>query len=115
MSDIKLLRCPFCDGEAKLCDASSGTNGRYRVRCKEISCTLRPKTEWYETKDEAIRHWNHRRPIERILKRLEQIEQLDSVAHVEGSNEEILTNGYVKGIKKAINVVKIEGGAVVWF
>ena len=51
-----------------------------------------------------------RRPIERILKRLERAEQLDSVAHVEGSNEEILTNGYVKGIKKSIKVIKREAG-----
>ena len=48
--------------------------------------------------------------LERILKRLGQIEGLDSVAHVEGSEEEILTNGYVKGIKKAIEVVKEVGG-----
>ena len=47
-----------------------------------------------------------RKPMECILKRLRQKEELDSVAHVKGSQEEMLMEGYVKGIKKTIEIIK---------
>ena len=56
LSEIKLLPCPFCGREAKINDASSKRHGRYRVRCKEINCTIRPNTEWHESLDEAIEY-----------------------------------------------------------
>ena len=51
-----------------------------------------------------------RKPMERILKRLGQKEELEVVAGEKGSLEDARLDGYVKGIKKAIEVVKKEGG-----
>ena len=48
--------------------------------------------------------------FERILKRLGQKEELEVVAGEKGSLEDARLDGYVKGIKKAIEVVKKEGG-----
>ena len=64
----KLLPCPFCGGEAKVVTEFNRIHSRteYRVRCKAINCTLRPKTEFHEIKDEAIRHWNTRKQMQDV-------------------------------------------------
>lgn len=59
MADLK--KCPFCGGEAKICDGSNDIVGsQYEIRCKEINCAIRPKTEWHISLEEAISHWNNR-------------------------------------------------------
>ena len=70
MSDIKLLPCPFCGGEAEL----NGRNGEYYVDCnlQYGNCACIPTTWGFETEEEAIEAWNTRNPIERIVKKLEE-------------------------------------------
>jgi hypothetical protein len=116
MSEIKLLPCPFCDGEAQIwCEKMSPFEQNhipdndgywYSVECKECSSM----TDNCLSEEEAINKWNIRKPMERMLKRLGQKEELEVVASVKGSLEEARLEGYVKGIKNAIEVVKEVGG-----
>lgn len=66
MSEIKLRPCPFCGGEAKVeYDSIPNRQGEQMgivlIRCKELNCTIRPKTQWHISKGEAIEHWNTRK------------------------------------------------------
>jgi len=68
MEDIKLLPCPCCGGKAKI------HKGLYRyfdfiaVICME--CGL--KTTDQPTIEAAVDKWNTRKPIDRIVERLEE-------------------------------------------
>jgi len=70
MSDLK--PCPFCGGEARLCDAKSDLGwmpeqGRYLVQCDIYSknkCLVRPETRFFLRKDDAIKAWNSRQEHE---------------------------------------------------
>lgn len=84
MSELK--RCAFCGGEATLCNY-------YFVQCEECGVS----TLTFITKEEAIKAWNTRKPMERIIERLEE-EKSD------------WNDDYNVPIKKAIEIVKEEGG-----
>lgn len=59
MADLK--SCPFCGGEAKLQDTTYGNNiSAYVVRCKNIECNVRPTTNWFRLRKDAIEMWNRR-------------------------------------------------------
>lgn len=105
MSENKLLPCPFCGGEARL-----ESNGQYAVvgcvnsNCQGYACCYK-----YNSKKEAIEHWNTRKPMERIVERLEE-------ARAECKELQRTTTdayGYMKmkqGIDCAKDIVKEEGG-----
>ena len=59
----RLLRCPFCGGEAKIGYAPDGFTGGgiYTVRCMTKKCTGR-RTKLFSEKDVAIAAWNRRTP-----------------------------------------------------
>ena len=63
MSDERLKPCPFCGGEAKW-----GNVLHNYIECKECGF----ETIWYDTEEEAITTWNTRKPMERIVERLEE-------------------------------------------
>ena len=67
----KLLRCPFCGGEARV-TCSADTPQYYMVSCKY--CGL--QAQWYhDNKEEAIEHWNTRTTEESgILKQITAVE-----------------------------------------
>ena len=67
----KLLRCPFCGGEAYV-TCSSDAPQHHMVSCKY--CGL--KAQWYhDNKEEAIEHWNTRTTEESgILKQITSVE-----------------------------------------
>lgn len=88
----KLKRCPCCGGEAALCNY-------YFVQCKK--CGLSTLT--FITKEEAIKAWNTRKPMERIEERLK--EEMQLLAY--GFCEEYFL-GISKGVMKAIEIVKEE-------
>ena len=99
MSDIKLLPCPFCGGEAEVFTSDEigylGNDG-YTVKCGSCICG----TGHYKDRQRAIEMWNTRKPMERIVEKLE--EKADE-AH-DGYNPVI-----AQTFRRAIEIVK-EGG-----
>ena len=113
MSEIKLLHCPFCGGEASLCKIKDAD--LWIVKCWNRGCKMRPRTDECESKEEAIAIWNTRKPMERIVERLEQ--KVDEHANngqyfgadgwTDHEAKEVLQQ---KTYEKAIEIVKEEGG-----
>ena len=94
MSELK--RCPCCGGEATLCNY-------YFVQCKKCGIS----TLTFITKEEAIKAWNTRKPMENIAERLEVLsdEAQDKIA-----DDLFYYDGYGDGVDMAMRVVKEEGG-----
>jgi hypothetical protein len=105
MSELK--RCPFCGGEAELACRDFGS---WFVRCKKCFC----KTPIFLTERFATISWNTRKPMERIVERLEeQAKQYNRRANelVEKSTEAGIHNkGKACSYEHAIEIVKEEGG-----
>ena len=112
MSETKLLNCPFCGGEAELIGhyiKGVPNNFQYFVRCKK--CKARPQLFYtFKKKEKAVEVWNTRKPMERIVERLEEVGNYEVILHGGRCNGKTLTLGYKKGIEKAIEIVKEEGG-----
>ena len=98
MSEIKLLPCPFCGGEATVYDDEYN---HYAIGCK-LCCDVTPVTTWEDTVEKASAIWNTRKPMERIVERLE--EESGYYGYF-GSEEQM----YVP-LDSAIEIVKEEGG-----
>lgn len=94
MSEIKLLPCPFCGGEAEL------VGDKYHwVLCKDC----KGGSHAFENVEEAIEKWNQRKPMQEIIERLE--EELDYSIHNFKEDEVI----YRKGIRFVRRVIKEVG------
>lgn len=104
MSEIKLLPCPFCGGEAKL-----ESNGQYAVvGCMNSNCQGYACCYKYDSKKEAIEHWNTRKPMERIIERIENARQkYQRLVKEQGEKEDEAINILFRGM---MNIVKEEGG-----
>ena len=112
MSEIKLLPCPFCGGDARL-----ESTGQYAVvGCKNDNCQGYACCYKYDSKKEAIEHWNTRKPMERIFERLQE-----KGINTRGNAIEMSFTGMTKIINEldygmsmaytdAIKIVKEEGG-----
>ena len=102
MSDIKLLPCPFCGGEAELYEQKHKQYpSTYYVTCKSCHC----KTIKSRVKGVAISGWNTRKPMERIVEQLEEkalVKECD-VGGLVPSREKIVI------LSDAIEIIK-EGG-----
>ena len=103
----KLKRCPFCDGEAythSRCNYYE-TDGKimFFVRCKACGA----ESPWYYKKEETIKEWNTRKPMNRIVERLEDVkcDRMDVAYHT----MDVFVDGQVSGLEKAIEIVKEEG------
>lgn len=102
MSEIKLLTCPFCGGEAEMEEDYSYGHGllfSYKPHCSKCGCNI----GMFSDKTEAIEQWNTRKPMERILTRFEGLIS-KRVAWVG------MSDGFCIGVEKAIEIVKEEGG-----
>ena len=71
MSDERLLKCPFCGGEAWLREFTGLNKSiNYYVECGYIECAVSPETAIFETPEEAVAAWNNRKPVDDVLERL---------------------------------------------
>ena len=99
MSELK--RCPFCGGEAKL---RREMGIMYNVKCGICYC----QTGQRAFEDDAIKVWNTRKPMERIIERLE--ETYDATHENYMKDRDLITLGRKYGLEHAIEIVKEEGG-----
>ena len=109
MSEIKLLPCPFCGGEARLTKKNriivdGKTERECHVHCTK--CNARAERILYKScstteiaHELAKKLWNTRKPMERIVERIKE----NSKHQWESDSDYIYTN-------KAIEIVKEEGG-----
>lgn len=95
MSDTKLKPCPFCGGEAIVYEDNE--YDKYSIGCKNC-CDCEPITKWTRKK-EAIALWNTRKPMERIVERLE-----------EAFTVKFTFSKPLMALEDAIKIVKEEGG-----
>lgn len=79
MGENKVKPCPFCGGEAYTYTCTSLNHGKkvknWLVHCKECHLNY-PNFSIVDrclTEEEAIKHWNTRKPMERALERLEEL------------------------------------------
>lgn len=72
MSEINLLPCPFCGGEAELLHTQTySAHTLFWVECMECDC----KTSDFEDvlgKEKAVAAWNTLKPMGRIVEKLEE-------------------------------------------
>ena len=66
-----LLRCPFCGGEAKVAHEYTEEWKLAYVMCFRCGCS----TPSAISEDTVIQIWNTRKPMERIVEKLEQQKQ----------------------------------------
>lgn len=111
MSELK--RCPFCGGEARL-QKPYRKRGWY-VICKNTNCGCR--TPFYQhqyTSEDDLRTiatmvWNTRKPMERIVERLEErVEEQHKLYAIAFNPED---RGGYDAYSDAIEIVKEEGGS----
>jgi Lar family restriction alleviation protein len=99
----KLLSCPFCGGEnIRVYDCGTPSEPCWVVEC--LHCKVSASDYWDE--DGAITAWNTRKPMGRIVERLEA-ESNDSVMKYEKTLEEEY-QGQADAFDIAIEIVKKE-------
>ena len=73
MSELK--RCPFCGGEVRFVKTGCSSRGKighlYCDGCKESFF----KNDRWHTESELYETWNTRKPLERVIERLEEQEE----------------------------------------
>lgn len=104
MSEIKLLPCPFCGYD--YAQIEHDKEGFVYVQCHKSGCMAR--TDGCLNENEASRLWNTRKPMERIIERLEDEANICRDAFDTSGDNFICgeMNGFVRGIY----IVKEEGG-----
>ena len=108
MSEIKLLPCPFCGGQVDLFSWSqTPLNYEYGIECRE--CQMLFQVNRYgSTKEDVVSLWNTRKPMERIVERLEELEEDNTADWQRFHCDDDF--GRACAFEKAIEIVKEEGG-----
>lgn len=107
MSEIKLLPCPFCGGEAKFITGSPFI-WEHAVACAECGSATRmiggvtPSM----ARNRVAQVWNTRKPMQEIVERLDEIKK----NFVVNASSDYLAIHYALAIDSTIKVVKEAGG-----
>ena len=118
MSEIKLLPCPFCgNNDRRVGIRRMGKKG-YKVVCGKCgaSGSYVAIKDWHDNKmiaqGQAIKLWNTRKPMERIVERLEEVsnEKTEIWSGIGRTDDSRCYGFYVLGIDESIEIVKEEGG-----
>lgn len=111
MSEIKLIPCPFCGGEFEEINNTSckqGDNWLWSTECMECGLFIEDKD-----KENLIKRINTRKPMEQIVERLEELDDLtldQFNRSMAGTYEHDFADGKSCGLELAIEIVKEEGG-----
>lgn len=70
MSEVELLPCPFCGGEATTFQKKFIDGRKFGIMCKETFCCIIPAN--FNKKEDAIKAWNTRKQMDDIVDRLEE-------------------------------------------
>lgn len=125
-----LLNCPFCGGEAELKYERqnfpfSEERNSFVVTCKNCGCSTSYFSEmniYYskdykekekELKEKTIKTWNTRKPMERILERLEEYRDdfmNDIYEELRDDTDNLRANRIIDRFDEAIAIVMEEGG-----
>ena len=103
MSEIK--RCPFCGIPLKLVGSKRRGNQHYLHEYNN-NCIL--NGFGFTATDENIQHWNNRKPMERIVERLE--EQAEECRKYWQEFDDEDSFGAMNAYCNAVKIVKEEGG-----
>ena len=97
-----LKPCPFCGGEAGYTNAQlpNGTEVYY-IECLECGAS----SAVYGTVEKAVKEWNIRKPMDRIVEQLEE----QSITWKPSSKEWWKPSSTTISLKKAIEIVKNGG------
>lgn len=117
MNEIKLLPCPFCGGETGINVVKTNQGQTASIVCEGCSCRktmIRPQNYEGDIEKEICEAWNTRKPIERIVERLdERIEHHTALVNYEMNMGTIMDverhKGSIKALDKAIEIVKEVG------
>ena len=97
----KRKKCPFCGGEERF-----ATEEGNWILCPKCGA----ESDYFDRKEEAITAWNTRKPMKRIVERLENEKGFEvfvfSVSSRNCGNSYKI--GYETGINEAIEIVKEE-------
>ena len=101
MSEIKLLPCPFCGGEASISNnaCKKGDTWLWSIECANCGAFMDDEYDFH-----VIDRWNTRKPMQEIVEILE--EELDYSTH-NYKEDEVM---YRKGIRFVRRVIKKVGG-----
>ena len=99
MSDIELKSCPICGRDVYIGTEDYDDEILDAIICDY--CNLKFYGS-FSTKEELIKEWNTRKPMERI------VEQLQEIAFTENTKE--YGRMEVVSLEDALNVVEEEGG-----
>ena len=95
----KLKKCPFCGGEVRF-----ATEEGNWILCPKCGA----ESDYFDRKEEAITAWNTRKPMERIVERLEETKGKDIVFCPPRTNNKTAMLGQRIGLDRAIIIVKEE-------
>lgn len=102
----KLKPCPFC---GRIPELRHDDDGFSYIVCANDNCYV--KTDGYLNDDTAIKAWNTRKPIDKVVKQLEELQELGRRNECAGGEAACpVTNCEEHYIQLAIEIVK-KGGA----
>lgn len=110
MSKTKLLPCPFCGSEVYIEDLGVEKGDHYyMMQCKNEDCDA-ATCFGEKNKEKFIKAWNTRKPMERIVERLEEEWNLADKEQSRCVSEKSLqyerAKGYANGVWNAIEIVR---------